>query len=303
MTGMLTLIESFKTYNWMSDDSITDSVEYVKKEGGIVIKDSIKQSQWEEFQSLLDGINRPILVVADGLPEEWIKNSKLKVINTQSVIRDSLKNLDHHLKNYPFNHFNRKSSSLEYDYFLMYGRQEYHRETVVKDLESRSLLTNSLYSRPAVGDQPGRSIESPLSEATEDFRFNHADNFDFVIKNSQRCYCSIMLLNEGFAEDRCGYTTEKCLWPILAQMPTVWAMNSYKRKQLTTWGFRPNDLPRSNLRSFTEQLMWLKSEFADPIKAQRWQDDQGETINHNLTILKGLADRIDEDTHQQLSQL
>jgi hypothetical protein len=287
----------------MSDNSITDSVEYVKKKGGIIIKDSIQQSWWEEFQSLLDGINKTILVIADGLPKEWIKNSKLKVINNQSVMRDSLKNLDHYLKNYQFNHFNRTSSSLEYEYFLMYGRREYHRETVMKELESRSVLTNSLYSRPAVEDQPGRSIESRLSDAPEDRRFNHADNFNFVIKNSQRCHCSIMLLNEGFAEDRCGYTTEKCLWPVLAQVPTIWAMNSYKRKQLTTWGFRPNDPPRSNLRSFTEQLLWLRSEFADPIRAQRWQDDQGETINHNLTILKGLADRIDEDTHQQLAQL
>ena len=90
---------------------------------------------------------------------------------------------------------------------------------------------------------------------------------------------------------------------MLAQVPTVWAMNSHKRKQLTTWGFRPNDAPRNNLRSFTEQLMWLRSEFADPTRAQQWQDDQGETINHNLTILKGLADRIDEDNYQQLSRL
>jgi len=300
---MSTLFESFKKYNWMSDDSITDSVEYVKKEGGIIIKDSIKQSLWEEFQSLLDGINRPILVVADGLPKEWVKNSKLTVINTQSVMRDSLKNLDHHLKNYPFNHFNRKSSSLEYEYFLMYGRQEYYREIVVKELESRSVLSNSLYSRPTVEDRPGRSIESRTSDAPEHLRFNHRDNFNFVIKNSQRCHSSIMLLNEGFAEDRCGYMTEKCLWPMLAQVPTVWAMNSHKRKQLTTWGFRPNDAPRNNLRSFTEQLMWLRSEFADPTRAQQWQDDQGETINHNLTILKGLADRIDEDNYQQLSRL
>ena len=50
MTGMLTLIESFKMYNWMSDDSITDSVEYAKKEGGIVIKDSIHyHRQWAEI--------------------------------------------------------------------------------------------------------------------------------------------------------------------------------------------------------------------------------------------------------------
>lgn len=65
----------------MSDNGITDSVEYVKKEGGIIIIDSIKQSCWEEFQSLLDGINRTILVIADGLPKEWIKNSKLNMLS------------------------------------------------------------------------------------------------------------------------------------------------------------------------------------------------------------------------------
>ena len=324
---MSTLPESFKKYNWMLDDSITDSVEYAKKEGGIVIMDSIKQSLWEEFQALLDGIDRQILVFTDGLPKEWVKNPKLKVINTQSVLRDSLRNLDHHLKNYAFDYFDRDSSSLEYDYFLMYGRQEYYREIVVKELESRSVLSNSLYSRPTVSetltiresvknqevinsavtlileDQVGRSIESPTSDAPEHLRLDHSDNFNFVVKNSQRCHCSIMLLNEGFAEDRCGYMTEKCLWPVLAQVPTVWAMNSHKQKQLTTWGFRPNDAPRNNIRTFTEQLMWLRSEFANPTRTQQWQDDQGEIINNNLIILKGLADRIDEDTHQQLSRL
>tara|TARA_E500000331_G_C17231551_1_gene702864 strand:- start:306 stop:1208 length:903 start_codon:yes stop_codon:yes gene_type:complete len=300
---MSKLIESFKKYNWMSDDSITDSVKYAKKEGGIIIKDAVRQSLWEEFQSLLEDINKPILVVTDGLPKEWIKNSKLKVINTQSVMRNCLKNLDHHLKNYPFDHFHRKSTALEYDYFLMYGSQEHYREIIVKELESRSVLIDSLYSRPAVEGRPGRSIESPLSDAPEHLRYKHRDNFNFVIKNTQRCHASIMLLNEGFAEDRCGYMTEKCLWPILAQVPTVWAMNSHKRKQLTTWGFRPNDAPRNNLRSFTEQVMWLRSEFTDPIRAQRWQDEQGKTINHNLNILKGLADRIDEETDQQLRHL
>ena len=303
MMSIDSLISSLKSYSWMSDDSITDSVEYVKKEGGIIIRESIKQSLWDEFQSLLDGIDKPILVVVDSLPKEWVKNSKLKVINAYLVLRNCLENLDHHLKNYPFDHFHRKSTALEYDYFLMYGRQEYYREIVVKELESRSVLSNSLYSRPTVGGRPGRSIESLLSDAPQHLRYNHRDNFNFVIKNSQRCHASIMLLNEGFAEDRCGYMTEKCLWPMLAQVPTVWAMNSHKRKQLTEWGFRPNDPPRNNLRSFTEQLMWLRSEFADPNKAQRWQDDQGETINHNLTILKGLSDRIDEDTQQQLAQL
>ena len=66
---MSKLIESFKKYNWMSDDSITDSVEYAKKEGGVVIKDAIRQSLWGEFQSLLEDINRPILIFADGLPK------------------------------------------------------------------------------------------------------------------------------------------------------------------------------------------------------------------------------------------
>ena len=52
-----------------------------------------------------------------------------------------------------------------------------------------------------------------------------------------------------------------------------------------------------------EQLLWLKTEFSDSARAQRWQDNQGETINHNLCQLRTLADRIDDDVHQQLKRL
>jgi len=173
----------------------------------------------------------------------------------------------------------------------------------MKELESRSVLTDSLYSRPSVGDRPGRSIEDCSIDAPVEFRFNHADNFDRVIKNSQRCCCSVVLENNGLLAESDRTITEKSMWPVLAQVPFVWAVAPNKSQQLKEWGFRPNDPTRSNLRSFTEQLMWLRSEFADPTRAQRWQDDQGETINHNLTILKGLADRISEDTQQQLAQL
>jgi hypothetical protein len=303
MMSIDSLISSAKSYNWFRDDSITNSASVVQKDGVIVIKEHIKRSQWQEFESALEGISNSLVVITDGLPQEWINNKKLNVLRTQSVLRLGLKKIDHHIKNYKFNYFNRKFVEIEYDYFLMYGRWEYHRETVVKELESRAVLANSLYSRPSVEDQPGRSIEDNRIDAPLEFRFNHGDNFNMVIKNSQRCHCSVVLENNGLLTESDGTITEKSMWPVLAQVPFVWAVAPNRIQQLTEWGFRPNDPPRNNLRSFTEQLMWLRSEFTDPIKAQRWQDDQGETINHNLTILKGLADRIDEDTQQQLAQL
>ena len=303
MVGIDSLVSSAKKYNWFADDGITDSASTIQKDGIINLRDPIKKSQWKEFESALEGISKSLVVITDGLPQEWISNKKLIVVQTQSVLTTILRNIDHRLKNYQFNCFNRTLSSLEYDYFLMYGRWEYHRETVMKELESRSVLTDSLYSRPSVGDRPGRSIEDCSIDAPVEFRFNHADNFDRVIKNSQRCCCSVVLENNGLLAESDRTITEKSMWPIIAQVPFVWAVAPNKSQQLKDWGFQPNDPPRSNLRAFTEQLMWLRSEFADPARAQRWQDDQGETINHNLNILKGLADRIDEDTHQQLAQL
>tara|TARA_R110001592_G_scaffold279763_1_gene547186 strand:- start:82 stop:612 length:531 start_codon:yes stop_codon:yes gene_type:complete len=173
----------------------------------------------------------------------------------------------------------------------------------MKELESRAVLTNSLYSRPSVEDQPGRSIEDSKIDAPPEFEFNHGGNFDTVIKNSQRCCCSVVLENNGLLTESDGTITEKSLWPILAQVPFVWAVAPNRIQQLTEWGFQPNDPPCTDLRSLTKQLLWLRSEFADTERAQRWQDNQGKIINHNLTILKTLADRIDENTHRQLTQL
>jgi len=303
MKSIDSLILSAKEYNWLYDDGITDSALTLQKNGVIIILDHIKRSQWLEFESALQNITKSLVVITDGLPQEWISNKKLKVVQTQNTLRSNLKKFGNRLKTHEVNYFERRSADMEYDYFLMYGLWEYDRETVMQYLESRSVLTNSLYSRPTVDNRPGRSIEGDVVDAYAKFRYNHGDNFDMVIKNSQRCHCSVVLENNGLLAESDGTITEKSIWPILAQVPFVWAVAPNRIQQLTEWGFRPNDPPRNNLRSFTEQLMWLRSEFADPNKAQQWQDDQGETINHNLTILKGLEDRINEDIQQQLAQL
>jgi|TARA_R110000822_G_C15268704_1_gene488993 hypothetical protein len=327
MVDIESLEESAKTYFqvihqnvwhtfWFPEqpNAISDSVSRIQKDGIIQIREMIKQSQWQEFESRLAGINRSLIVITDGLPKKWVTNKKLNVLQVQSVLNSTLTKFKPYLKNYNFNYFNRQSSLLEYDYFLMYGRWEYHRETVMKELESRAVLTNSLYSRPSVKelhgdrkeeleDQPGRSIEDNKIDAPPEFEFNHGSNFDTVIKNSQRCCCSVVLENNGLLTESDGTITEKSLWPILAQVPFVWAVAPNRIQQLTEWGFQPNDPPCTDLRSLTKQLLWLRSEFADTERAQRWQDNQGKIINHNLTILKTLADRIDENTHRQLTQL
>ena len=304
MEDIDSFVSSAKKYNWYFDDGITDSASTIQKDGIIKIWNPIKKSQWKEFESALEGIDKSLVVITDGLPREWVDNKKLIVVQTQSILRGVFRKISNQLKNHQlFNHFNITSSSLEYDYFLMYGSWEYNRETVMKELESRSILSNSLYSRPRVGDQPGRSIEDYEAEAPEEFRYNHKDNFNAVIKNSQRCCCSVVLENNGFLSENDRTITEKSVWPILSQVPFVWALAPNKVKQLTDWGFRPNDPPRTDIRSLCEQLLWLRHEFNDPARSQRWQDEQGEIINHNLTLLKGLADRIDEDTYQQLTQL
>lgn len=302
MNDLDSLVSSAKIYHWFRDNGITDSVLSVQKHGLIVIKDPIRKSQWQEFESGLDYTNKSLIVITDGVPSHWIRNKKLKVIRRQNVLKKTLTSINNYLKNsnYDFKHFHRQVSSLNYDYFLQYGRWEHHRETVVAELESRQILTGSLYSRPTIGDRPGRSIEDYRKDAPIEFRFRHADNFKTVVENSQRCHCSIVLENNGLLAESDSTITEKSLWPILAQVPFVWAVAPNKVEQLTKWGFRPNDFPKTDLRALTEQLMWLRSEFANLDRAQKWQDDQGAIINHNLSILKGLSHRIDEETHQQM---
>ena len=301
-----TLVSSSKEYNWMSDSGISDSASIVQKDGIINITDPIKQSQWQEFESALEGNNQQLLIITEGLPIEWVNNKKLNVIQSQNCVRRSLKNLDDILKNQSFNHFNIQINSLQYDYFLMYGRWEFHRETIMSEMESRSILDHSLYSRPATDNKKGRSIEDKEQNKltyVDDSRENHRVNFDMVVKNSQKCHCTIVLENQGFLEESDNSISEKSLWPIFAQVPSVWVMGTNKVRQLEQWGFRPADPPATNSRSLMEQLLWLKTEFSDSARAQRWQDNQGETINHNLCQLRTLADRIDDDVHQQLKRL
>ena len=300
-----TLISSSKKYSWMSS-GISDSASVVQKNGIITITDNIKQSQWQEFESALEGNNQQLLIITEGLPIEWVNNKKLNVIQSQNCVRRSLKNLDDILKNHSFNHFNIQINSLQYDYFLMYGRWEFHRETIMSEMESRSILDHSLYSRPTTDNKKGRSIENKEQNKLtyfDDSRSNHKVNFDTVVKNSQKCHCTVVLEDNGLLEESDNTITEKSLWPIFAQVPFIWAMGTNKMRQLARWGFYPADRPTTNLRSLMEQLLWLKTEFSDPTRAQRWQDNQGKAINHNLYQLKILSDRIDDDIHQQLKKL
>jgi hypothetical protein len=58
------------------------------------------------------------------------------------------------------------------------------------------------------------------------------------------------------------------------------------------------------LVSSSKEYNWMSdSGISDSARAQKWQDNQGETINHNLCQLRTLADRIDDDVHQQLKRL
>lgn len=303
MEQLDSLMRSAKKYNWYADDGITDSALRIQKDGIIQIKDLVKRSWWQEFESALQGIQRSVIAITDGVPPEWCTNPRLIVIQTQSILRKTLARMADRIQSHRFDHFRRSASSLPHDYFMMYGRFEAHRETVMQELESRDVLSHSLYSRPALPDRPGRSIEHPGQDAPREFRYNHPDNFHMVIRNSQTCCCGVVLENMGFLADSDSTITEKSLWPILAQVPFVWAMAPNKIRQLRAWGFQPNDPARRDPRSLCEQLLYLRHEFQDPERSQRWQDQQGIRINHNLAVFQTLADQIDEHTHHELKRL
>jgi len=292
-----------KGFNWYADSNqIIDSVNTIKKDKIIVIKEQITKPQWIKFEELLGNINQQYLIITDGLPFEWVKNSKLTVIQTHSYVRNTLEEFDEIFKTYSFKHFQRKVNLIEKDFFMMYGRWSYHREQVVAELESRSLLDESIYSRPTFEGIKGRSIENAKEPTPDQTRYNHTRNFKSVLENSQKCHCYIVLENNGLLQDTDQTMTEKIIWPILAQTPFILAVGIEKAKKLSDWGILPADSPRHSIRSFTEQVLWLKSEFKNLTRAQKWQDSQGEKINLNLKLLKNLKNVIDLDVESQFRQ-
>ena len=297
------LDDTFKRFNWMLDNGITNSAEVIQKDGGIILIDSIQRTWWDQFQLSVEGVDKQLLVFACNMPRHWVTNKNITLVNLHRILRYTLDDLSPQIKYWRFDHFDRQVDLFTHDFFMTYGNGEHYREACVAELEDMGVLDQSLYSRPATDTRPARSIENVGEAMPAEMRFDHSNNFQFMLRNTQRCHSAIVLSNEPFRDERCGHLNEKILWPILAQVPMLWAMNSHKRQQMQSWGFVPADTPRSDLRSFTEQLLWLRSVFRDSDRAQRWQDAQGNTINHNLDVLKGLADRIDEDTHRQLVPL
>lgn len=305
------LINECKRYEWLgsgvfnNDDKGLNSAEIdiistLKKDGIIRIHDPIFKKQWDKFEYALSGISKNLIVITDGVPKNWVTNKKLHVVQIQSVLQNTLKKLDKFLKKYNFNHYHRQATSLEYDYFLLYGRFEYHKETIVKELELRKILNRSLYSRPTTGNVLGRSIEDKKIDAPIELRFSHDNNFEIIISNAQKCHCCIVLESGGLYEGTDSTITEKSIWPILSQVPFVWSMGANKTMKLQEWGFMPNDNHRMNLRLLVEQLLWLKSEFNSKERSQIWQNEQGETINANLKKLRNLDSVIEEEIYNQM---
>lgn len=294
----------FVKHNWFSEkDTINDSIEQIKKDKVLIIIDHIKKTQWKEFEHRLESIGSKILVITDGLPIEWVTNSKINVITgRQYFLRTALDQLDNILKTNLFNHHKRQQDLLQFEFFMMYGRWEFHRELVVNELESKYLLKKSLYSRPAINQKAARSIESKIEPAPEKFRFSHKNNFQNVVKNCQKCHCAIVLENNGLLDETDSTLSEKFIWPILAQVPFIWIAGPQKIKKLLEWGFLPADPPRQSIRGLVEQLFWLQSEFQDPTKAQHWQDSQGNLLNRNLKKLKRLKSFLDEEFQKQMRQ-
>lgn len=318
-TGVgIKIAEQYTQFIWNRDESITNSVEIILRDGGINLVDPVQRGMWDQFQHKLEGVNRKLLVFACNIPPEWVTNNNIKLVNTHYVLRHQLRDLKRKIATHRYENFNRQCNHIQYDFMMTYGIAEQHRETLVSVLEDKDVLKNSLYSRPYASGRQAHTLEDTLNSNSADvfdtesaqgykpiqnYRYDHHNNFEFMIESTQKCHCAIALLNNAFREEMCGHLNEKFLWPILAQVPMLWAMTSRQREQMLSWGFRENEASRTNVRSFVEQAWWLKTVFSDPKVAQQWQDDQGATCNHNLSVLKRLADRIDEDTQKQLSPL
>jgi len=292
-----------KTFNWFNTQDVTESIEFAKKNEITTIVDPITKSQWKEFEAGLEDFKKTRIIVVNGLPDSWISLDHLKVINVQRAIREPLAKLNDKIKNYSFNHHKIDVNHLEFDFFLSYGRWEFHRESIFKELHSRKIIEKSLYSCPSVKGRDARSIENVLIAPPTELRFDHKKNFNFMLKNIQQTNCAIVLENNGLlAESDCSIS-EKSLWPMFAQVPFIWILSYEKIKQMQKWGFEPAETPANTVKEICKQLLWLHSEFSNKNNAQKWQDHMGNTTNKNLSLAKKLLERIEEDIHNQYRQL
>mgnify|MGYP006170379685 CR=1 FL=1 len=297
--------ESCEWRCWKLDLGITDSVDVIKRNGIIYIHENIDIDHWKEFQEKLEDLQKTVVVLTEGLPAEWVTNKKIKMVKTHKYLRRYLREIDNIVQYYKFNHFNMQTSDLQYEFFLMYGTYNFYREQDMAELEYRGVMNNSLYSRPTVGDKVGKRIDDDSHTDAEKLkqRRQPAFNFKNVLQQSQKCHCSIAFEVDGLSDRFCGLITEKSFWPVLAQVPSLWAMSPNKVKQLKEWNFMPADRPAKNIREFCEQLMWLRSEFKNKDKAQKWLDSQGKIINHNLETFIQLPSRINEDLSARIKEI
>ena len=300
---MIDTLQDVPHYQWYGG-SILDSIKGIKEKGIILINECIWKPEWEAFERHLDSISKTVVVITDGLPREWIQNKKINVVVRQGHVQHTLRSWKNNILKGKLKHFKRQAENLPYDFFLMYGRYCNMKEPIFHELLKKQILQNSIYSCPAIeNERLATSIEDISKAPPDSMRFAHDKNAHTVITNCQKTKCHLVLETNGLKENDCAFITEKSLWPLVSQMPAIWITTARKYQQLTDWGLQPAEPSRFNIRAIVEQLLYLQKVFQDPLLSQKWQDDQGEKINKNVSILNSLCDRLQEEEHLQYKNL
>ena len=294
------LATQIETRSWQDDDGIADSVEVAIRDGAIRVMDNIYLRWWQEFEIRISQQPRTVVVFTDGVPPEWNRSRQVRVTQIQAeLLRAWRPDLQTWCGHNDGIQIHRDTREIPHEFTLLWqDGTDQGRGRVVRALEDAGLLENSLYSRPQERHRPARTLEGDRVPRRQHF----GDRMQALIGPLRRAHCHIALA-EYSLEPVCGCLGEKQLFPILARVPWIWVASDPKVRAYSQLGLRPNDPTRSNLRAVQEQLWWLRHQFQDPDRAQRWHDQQEHLIRHNRRQLDRLSDHFREHILRERARL
>lgn len=261
-------------------EHLDQSVRAYQKGKVVKILESFHRRQWQYFVEQTQG-TAGRCQIANRLPATWPRNPDMQIRVEHDVI-DSRSRMMWQRRDDMKLRYHRQVEDLTHEFVMPYGTWQWQRQQVFEHIEQSGVLEHSRYSRP------GHTMEG-LKELTEQQRYDHRHNIKNLWPISQTCHCWVVLDSWCLDDDLVSPVTEKVLYPVFYGIPFIYIGGATQRSQLTELGILPNDSMRTTARSVTEQMLYLQTIFRDPIRSQQWQDQQGETIQHNITRIVRFA--------------
>ena len=258
---------------------VEDSLDIIKKDGALRIVEHIDIETWKEFMSRLAQLRKQFVVYTDCVPDTYKSPKNVTLINLHSVSLDVSSTYKGQMvpeQNY---------DDIEYDYFLPYMRHDPYRETIFSILKSKEILSNSLYSCPAIPGRRAKFIEGNKAKAS---RFNHRELSKLLQPYIHKCLCYISLEN-GPLQNFFPIASDKSLMAFKNKVPSAWLMHDNKATLLKSWGFK------CAVKSIPEMIK-LKSE-----NRKKWFDQQRKLVETNYALVNQLPDRLTDKIMKRFS--